>query len=196
MSTKSIAEILGPRFEAVSTDAARVLDILKLAPDAAVLDVGTGSGNFAIYLALQGFNVLTGEPATDASQYAGRDWASSAEKAGVRDRIRFQSFDASRMPFEAEAFDAVFFFGVLHHIDESVRNDVLREALRVSKKNGVVVFFEPRKEMLEQVRVDDPAHPPAADPSQYLSDSVIREQRMEGAWMHIFIYRRIGEPSR
>jgi hypothetical protein len=48
----------------------------------AILDVGTGNGNFAIYLASQGFQVLTGEPSTDRSHYAGRDWALNAKKAG------------------------------------------------------------------------------------------------------------------
>jgi hypothetical protein len=32
--------------------------------------------------------------------------------------------------------DAAFFFGVLHHIDENVRSEVFREALRVFKENG------------------------------------------------------------
>jgi SAM-dependent methyltransferase len=94
------------------------------------------------------------------------------------------------MPFEPEAFDAVFFFGVLHHIDEAVRTDVFREALRVSKTNGVVVFFEPRKEMLERLWVDDPGHPLAANPLSYLPEEGASEHRIEGTLMDIFIYRK------
>lgn len=190
MDTKAISEVLGERFDVAAGDGSRALRELRLPADAAILDVGTGSGNFAIYLASQGYQVITGEPSTDTSQYAGRDWALNAEKAGVLDRIRFEALDATKLPFEAEAFDAVFFFGVLHHIDESVRSEVLREALRVSKENGAVVFFEPRTEMLERVRVDDPSHPPAANPSNYLRDQKVREQRIEGALMDIFIYRK------
>jgi SAM-dependent methyltransferase len=190
MDTKAIGKILGSRFEEVAEDGARAVRELRLLPDAAILDVGTGKGNFAIYLASQGYRVLTGEPDDDRSQYAGRDWALSAAKAGVLDRIRFEAFDASRLPFEPGAFDAVFFFGVLHHIDEDIRGEVFREALRVSKQNGAVVFFEPRQEMLERVRVDDPEHPPAANPSEYLTDLAVRERRIEGAWMDIFIYRK------
>jgi len=189
MDTKAIGKILGPKFDAISGDGERALQELGLPSDAAVLDVGTGNGNFAIYLASQGFQVLTGEPSTDRSHYAGRDWALNAKKAGVLDKIRFQAFDASKLPFESEAFDAVFFCGVLHHVSEHLRGDVFREALRVSKRNGVVVFFEPRREMLERMRVDDPGHPLPANPSDYLPDPSIGEHRIEGSFMDIFIYK-------
>jgi len=190
MDTKAIAKILGPRFDAAAGDGARALQVLRLPANAAILDVGAGNGYFAIYLASQGYQVLTGEPATDTSHYAGRDWALNANKAGVLDKIGFKAFDAAKLPFESAAFDAVFFFGVPHHIDENVRSEVIREALRVSKENGVVVFLEPRKEMLERIWVDDPGHPPAANPSNYLPGQTTREQRIEGSLMDICIYRK------
>ena len=188
MNGEAMGSILGPRFEVVSSDGALALRELGLPAGASVLDVGTGAGNFAIYLASQGYRVVTGEPSTDTSRYAGKDWASNAERVGVRDRIRFEAFNAGKMPFASEAFDAVFFFGVLHHIDEAVRPDVFREALRVAKVDGAVVFFEPRREMLEKLWVDDPEHPPAANPSDYLPAGSLRERRIEGAFMDIFIY--------
>ena len=164
MDHKALTEILGPRFEIVTRDGALALRELKLAARATVLDVGTGAGNFAIFLASHGFGVVTGEPETDTTRYARQDWASRARQAGVADRIHFEAFDAARMPFAPETFDAVFFFGVLHHIDEAVRTDVVREALRVARTDGAVVFFEPRKEMLEKLWVDDPHHPPRRRP--------------------------------
>jgi ubiquinone/menaquinone biosynthesis C-methylase UbiE len=181
----SLAESLA----AVGEDGTRALQELGLPADATILDVGTGSGKFAIWLATQGFRVLTGEPATDTTHYAGRDWAANAEEAGVRDRIRFEHFDASDMPFEPESFDAVFFFGVLHHVAENIRGDVFREALRVAKKDGAVVFFEPRKVLLDKMWESDPGHPHAADPSEYLPDPAVHERRVEGSRMNIFIYR-------
>ena len=72
----------------------------------------------------------------------------------------------------------------------AVKGDVFREALRVSKQDGVVVFFEPRKEMLERLWVDDPSHPLAANPSNYLPDQNIHEHRIEGSFMDIFIYTK------
>ncbi|MCC6588108.1 MAG: hypothetical protein IT168_15550 [Bryobacterales bacterium] len=74
MSAATAADTMGPRYGIVATDGARALKELNLAPGAAVLDVGTGSGNFAIFMASEGFEVTTGEPATDESMYARRDW--------------------------------------------------------------------------------------------------------------------------
>ena len=190
MDTKAIGEVLGEKFEGVAGDAALALAELQLPTGAAILDVGTGKGYFAIYLASQGYRVLTGEPSTDHSHYAGQDWASNAEKAGVRDRIRFEHFNAAEMPFPPESFDAIFFYGVLHHVPESLRGDVLREAFRVAKQDGVVVLFEPRAELLQRLWRDDPGHPRAAEPAKHLPGPHIQERRMEGALMNIFICRR------
>jgi SAM-dependent methyltransferase len=190
MDIQATVTMLGPRFQAVAEDAALAFKELALPAGASLLDVGTGSGNFAIYAALRGYRVVTGEPGTDTSQYAGKDWALAAKKAGVLDKIQFQAFDAGRMPFAAGAFDAVCFFGVLHHIDEGVRFQAFREALRVAKPDGWIVFFEPRAEMLEKLWVDDPNHPLAADPSAYLPEPSLREQRIEGSLMNIFLYRK------
>jgi SAM-dependent methyltransferase len=181
----SLAESLA----AVGEDGAVALRELALPADAAILDVGTGKGKFAIWLATQGFRVLTGEPVTDTTHYAGKDWSADAQAMGVRDKIRFEHFDAGDMPFESGTFDAVFFFGVLHHVDENSRGDVFREALRVVKEAGAVVFFEPRKQLLEKMWESDPGHPHAADPSRYLADARVREQRIEGSRMDLYIYR-------
>jgi SAM-dependent methyltransferase len=196
MDTREIGKILGEKFDGVAGDGALALAELHLAPDAAILDVGTGKGYFAIFLASQGYRVVTGEPSTDKSHYAGQAWALNAEKAGVRDRIQFEHFDAAKMPFAPEAFDAVFFYGVLHHVPEAQRGDVLREAFRVAKKDGVVVLFEPRPELLQRLWKDDPGHPHAAEPSKHLPGADIHGQRIEGALMQIFIYRREAAKAR
>ena len=191
MTMEAILEVIGPRYSIVATDGARALRELNLPPGAPVLDVGTGSGNFAIFMASEGFDVTTGEPETDESMYARRDWAESARKVGVLDRIQFRSFDASKLPFESGTFAGVFFFGVLHHVPEQLRANAMSEALRVVKPNGAVVLFEPQPAMLEKVRVDDPAHPPAANPSEYLDAVRVPEQKITGSMMDIYIYRKV-----
>lgn len=193
MDINAIATLLGPRFEVVAGDVALALEELAFPPGARVLDVGTGSGHCAIFLAARGFEVVTGEPADDRSMYAGREWAENARKAGVRERIRFEPFDASAMPFESEAFDAVFLFGMLHHASAERRPAVMREALRVVKQTGAVVVCEPGAEVLKMVRVDDPAHPDAADPGEYVRGEQAREQRLQGKWMEIYLFRKPDE---
>ncbi len=190
MASKDPREIFGDMYGAIANDGAIALQELGLSADAAILDVGTGEGKFAVYLASQGYDVLTGEPSDDSSHYAGKDWEQNAERFGVRDRIRFQAFDASEMPFDSDAFDAVFFFGVLHHVDEAARGDVLKEALRVAKGDGAVVFFEPRQAMLEKIWANDPSHPLPANPADYLSGQSVRERRFEGEIMDIVIYKK------
>ena len=190
MDSTELSKTLGPMFEGLAKDGATVLNALGLAKDAAILDVGTGSGKFAIFLALQGYQVLTGEPSTDTSHYAGKNWEADAKSVGVLDRIRFQAFDAGDMPFDGQTFDAVFFYGVLHHVDEAARRDVMREALRVAKRGGAVVYFEPNQQTLEKLWVDDPDHPLAATPSDYLAQAGIQEQRIPGVLMDIFIYKK------
>lgn len=190
MDIGKMSEIMGPFFDAVARDAAGVMATLRLAPDANILDVGTGEGQFAIFLAASGYRVLTGEPAPDSSRYAGRNWQERAVKIGVRDKIRSISFTAEEMPFPQKCFDAVFFFGVLHHIDEKLRKNAFGEAMRVTKDNGVVVFFEPNNEALAKVRVKDPEHPDAACPSDYASGFKTDARTMAGSFMDAFIFAR------
>lgn len=182
-------EALGQMFGAISHEGTLALEQLALPSKANVLDVGTGAGMFAIFLALEGYSVLTGEPDTDTTHYAGKDWAGNARLVGVEDKIRFEVFDASEMPYDSGSFDAVFFFGVLHHVDEAKRAAVMREALRVCKADGAVVLFEPTAETLQRVWTEDPGHPQAADPSAYLTDSAPRASKLRGEMMDIYFYR-------
>lgn len=190
LTIQQAASHMGPMFEHIAGDGALVLEHLNLKPGALVLDVGTGVGNFAVFLALKGFEVVTGEPVDDTTRYAGHDWAANATACGVENRIRFQSFAAHHMPFTSNLFDSVFFFGVLHHIDAEHRSAAFQEALRVAKPGATVTYFEPSLATLKRIREQDPEHPPAALPSEYQGESAAMESRLAGAMMDIYVYQK------
>src|SRR6056297_872637 len=126
-------DTLGEPFSFMAEDVAPVINNLHLSREAEILDVGTGMGYLSIILALNGFKVLTGEPEDDDSIHAKRPWKDNARKLKLDHLITFKPFNADSMPFEGQSFDAVFFMGVLHHIEEKNRYLVLQESYRVSK---------------------------------------------------------------
>ena len=62
----------------------------------------------AINLALKNYQVITGEPESDESEYAKQDWLESARKIKVDHLITYTPFNAEDMPFEDESFNVIF----------------------------------------------------------------------------------------
>ena len=106
------------------------------------LDIGTGSGRVAIYLA-------TRCPATRVTgiDYWGNPWTYSKEVCernarieGVGERVSFLRASAVNLPFDDGEFDVVTSNYVFHSIKRVDRISLLKEALRVLKKGGVFAF--------------------------------------------------------
>ena len=190
MNIEQTKEALGEHFGFIADDGNEVVCSLGLPPDARVLDVGTGAGYFAILLALNGYRVLTGEPESDDSIHAKQDWLGNARKVGVDALIDFRAFSADAMPFDDRAFDAIFYLGVLHHIDQAARAGALAESVRVAKVNAPICFFEPNPSTLTTVKEHDPSHPEAADPSQYTQGLDLALERQTGKFFDTFIFRK------
>ena len=93
----------------------------QLPRDASVLDVGTGDGQIAAFVAqrrpdvsVRGIDVLVREhPA-----------------------VPVQPFDGRNIPFEDGSFDAITLIDVLHHAEEPV--ELLRQAARVARRAIVI----------------------------------------------------------
>jgi demethylmenaquinone methyltransferase/2-methoxy-6-polyprenyl-1,4-benzoquinol methylase len=103
-----------------------------------ILDVATGTGDFAI----AAYNLLSPEKITgiDISEGMLRIGQQKIEKLGLTDRITFQAGDSTRLDFEAQSFDAVTVaFGVRNF--ESLSKG-LCEICRVLKTGGVAVILE------------------------------------------------------
>ena len=155
----------------------------------AAMDTVTESG-LAITLALNGYRVLTGEPADDDSIYAKQEWHANAKKVGVDHLIEFRAFDAKDMPFEDNSFDAIFFLGSFHHIEEDSRVNVFEECIRVMKANALLCLFEPNPNTLKFIKQLDPSHPEAADPNEQARELNLESWMMEGERFDAFIFRK------
>jgi len=113
-------------------------DLLGVGPGADVLEVGSGSGGPAVYLAAERGCRVTG---VDINEHGVRNAAALAQARGVADRVRFETVDASRpLPFAGGTFDAVISNDAMCHIAD--RPAVLREWHRVLKPGGRALFTD------------------------------------------------------
>ena len=116
-------------------DAARLLQGRTFSDGPAVLDFGAGVGNSVPYFRkhfpqcrLTCLDVSRKSLDLGESRFAGQ--------------ADFVHFDGERVPFPDEHFDLVFFACVLHHIDHNEHVEVLAEARRVLRNDGLLLVFE------------------------------------------------------
>jgi SAM-dependent methyltransferase len=110
---------------------------LDLAPRAHVLEVASGSGGPALYLARSHDCRLTGIDISEEGVNAARQAALAAQ---VDADFRFANVD-DHLPFEAQSFDAVMCIDAMNHFRD--RLHVLKECHRVLKAGGRVLFTDP-----------------------------------------------------
>lgn len=114
----------------------RLVDLLledsSLLPGSRVLDIGTGEGRNLHPLMEKDFQVigidLIFEPLLVARGRIG--------ERGCLGRIAFVQADLFNLPFRSGAFDAVFDFGVFHHLRRAERKDYSRWISRILKPGG------------------------------------------------------------
>jgi ubiquinone/menaquinone biosynthesis C-methylase UbiE len=115
----------------------KVLQLKKYEKDGnlALLDVGCGDGLTATFV----------EKHFPSWQTTGIDISEKSIAAAQKRQIRkaqFQLFNGQHIPFENESFDVVFIAAVLHHIEFSLHQHLIKEMYRVLKPGGRLYLFE------------------------------------------------------
>jgi SAM-dependent methyltransferase len=113
-------------------------DQLSVGAGSEVLEVGSGSGGPAVYLALARGCQVTG---VDINEHGVRNARALAEARGVADRVHFQAADASQpLPFPEGSFDVVVSNDAICHMRE--RSAVLHDWHRVLRPGGRALFTD------------------------------------------------------
>ena len=123
-------------------------DLVKLIPrkqNSKVLDVGTGFGSTAIFLAKnlpEGSKIWTIDPSGDILEDVKKKF--SQEGLDSQIPIQFVQASAAKLEFQNDFFDAVISVMVLHHV-ENLRA-ALKELVRVLSRGGrlLIVDYLPR----------------------------------------------------
>jgi SAM-dependent methyltransferase len=113
-------------------------DQLGIGASSDLLEVGSGSGGPAVYLARARGCRLTG---VDINERGVRNAGDLAARHGVAERVSFRAVDANQpLPFAAESFDAVISNDAMCHI--RARLEALREWHRVLRPGGRALFTD------------------------------------------------------
>ena len=116
----------------------RFADLAHVRNDSHVLEVGSGSGGPAVYLAAARGCRVTG---IDINEHGVRNGERLAVAKGVPDRVTLTVADASRpLPFPPATFDAVLSNDAMCHL--SNRLEVLTEWHRVLRPGGRMLFTD------------------------------------------------------
>jgi ubiquinone/menaquinone biosynthesis C-methylase UbiE len=118
-------------------ESAEIPALLELTSDSSVLEIGCGSGVYALHVAETTGCAVTG---LDINMLGIRNANQLAQNRGLGKQVRFEVCDVSKpLPFADETFDAIFSNDVLCHIPG--RPALFAEMYRILKPGGGRMLF-------------------------------------------------------
>ena len=117
----------------------RIHWICRQAQGEKILDIGCSQGIVCLLLGREGFNCIGVDCEQDAINFALKEL--EKEESFVRQRVKFQLADASKLPFEDNFFDTVILGEILEHLTHPEK--VLQEARRLLKEGGKAIITIP-----------------------------------------------------
>jgi ubiquinone/menaquinone biosynthesis C-methylase UbiE len=131
-------EDLGQTSWVTNEESAEIPRLLQLTPASRVLEIGCGSGRYALQLAETVGCSLLG---VDINESGIRTGTALSRARNLSDRVTFEQRDVSqKLPFQDASFDAVFANDVLCHIPG--RLALLREIFRILRPPGRFLFSD------------------------------------------------------
>ena len=135
---KKVFDILAPFYDIVAAPLSRlrgrVVDFTGAEKGSRILDVATGTGKQAFAFAEKGYDV-TGIDLSEAMLKV-------ANKKNRYKNVNFQVADATNLPFEDHSFDVASVSFALHDMPLTIREKVLKEMVRVTKPEGMIVIVD------------------------------------------------------
>lgn len=135
---RKVFSILAPFYDTVvihfSGVRDKVVNFTNAQKSSKILDVATGTGQQAFAFAKKGYEVI----GIDISEAM----LNVAKKKNKFGNVRFEVADATNLPFEESSFDISCISFALHDMPLSIREKVLKEMVRVTRPQGIIVIVD------------------------------------------------------